>query len=111
MEPTEAIIRGFTTTGASPYIVAGGRNGRGGGMTTLDDLRVLVREKRKERSWTQEKLAEMAGVSKNTIFLLETGKNDIYLYSLTRILTALGYEIKVEAEPTTVPPRREVFRY
>ena len=80
-------------------------------MTTIDDLRVLVREQRKERNWSQRKLAEKAGVGLNTVFLLESSTNDIYLDTLTRILTALGYEIKVEAEPKTSPPQRNVFRY
>jgi len=39
-----------------------------------DTLRLLVKRLRKERSWTQDELADYAGVARQTVHRLESGK-------------------------------------
>ena len=49
---------------------------------------------RKGKGFTQEELAEKAGLSTTFIGLLETGKRRASLMSLRRIASALGVKVK-----------------
>jgi len=49
----------------------------------------IVQEERKIRGWSQDKLAEEAGISQPTVSRLEDGK-DVSLDSLRKIYQALG---------------------
>lgn len=79
-------------------------------IENIDSIRAEVRQRRKDKGWSQKWLAIKAGVSHNTVFLLENSSNDIYLDSLLKILTALG--MKLEMGNASAPAsKREVFRY
>jgi transcriptional regulator with XRE-family HTH domain len=51
-------------------------------------LSVLIRELRLERSWSQETLAEKAGLHRNFISLIERGRNQPSVDSLFQIAAA-----------------------
>lgn len=49
-----------------------------------------IRELRRERDWSQQKLADLVGVSKVTISDLELGKMQLTLDYMKRVAKALG---------------------
>lgn len=55
-----------------------------------------IREARHQRGWSQETLAEQAGVSRPTIARVEAG-NDISTATLAKVAEALGLTLKVES--------------
>ena len=59
----------------------------------LDPLVLDIVDARKAQQFTQKQLAEMAGVSRRTVILLESG-GDCTLSTLRRITTALGLEMR-----------------
>lgn len=79
-------------------------------VQNIDSIREEILTRRKERGWSQKQLAMKAGVSVNTIFLLEKKGNDIYLDTLLKILTALGMRLDITLPPMPVY-KRSVFRY
>lgn len=58
-------------------------------------VRNAVRDRRSARGWTQQELAERAGVSRQTINAIETGKYEPSL-SLAFILAAI-FEERIES--------------
>ena len=54
------------------------------------DLAAQVRESREARGWSQERLAQEAGVSENTVLSLERGKKKTQPGKVRLILDALG---------------------
>ena len=64
---------------------------------TLDPLVQDIVRARKLQKFTQQQLAEMAGLSRRTIVLIESGR-DCTLSTLQRIATALGLEIRAHAQ-------------
>lgn len=75
---------------------------------TLDPLVQDIVCARKLQKFTQQQLAEMAGLSRRTIVLIESG-GDCTLSTLRRIATALGLEIRAHAQvlPTLDDVTRE----
>lgn len=59
-----------------------------------------VREWRELRHYTQEQLGRMAGLSRNTISKIESGKQDVTLDSVWRLCCALRCEVQ-ELVPST----------
>jgi len=60
-------------------------------MTTLGDR---VRELRKARGWSQQRLGDEAGVTAQTVWLLETHKlEDVKLSTLSKIAEAMGVSL------------------
>lgn len=55
-----------------------------------------IREARHQHGWSQETLAEHAGVSRPTIARVEAG-NDISTATLAKVAEALGLTLKVES--------------
>jgi len=60
---------------------------RGGELTHLP---TAVKKRRAELGWSQTVLAGQAGVSRQTIARLETGREIISLRNLRQVLDALG---------------------
>lgn len=58
-------------------------------LSELVELGERIREKRKELGWTQERLAEEASVSLNTISRIEGGQTDMSIRVFVRIVRAL----------------------
>ena len=60
-------------------------------MTTLGDR---VRELRKAHGWSQQKLGDEAGVTAQTVWLLETHQlKDVKLSTLSKIADAMGVSL------------------
>lgn len=78
-------------------------------IDNIDAVRAEVTRLRKERGWSRHQLAIKAGVALNTIYLLETGQNDVYLNTLVRVFGVLGMELEIEEVPQ--PKKRETWRY
>lgn len=57
-------------------------------------LGTIIRERRKALSITQPHLAELANVSKNTLYKLERGQSNPSWEVVNNILDVLGLELK-----------------
>jgi len=55
----------------------------------------IIKTLRKEKGMKQLALAMESGVNRATISAIESGKYHVSLYTLERILDALGYKLKV----------------
>ncbi len=61
----------------------------------------LLRLARHKASLTQRRLAELAGVTQQTISAYETGRMEPALPTLQRLLAAAGLEMRITLEPLT----------
>jgi transcriptional regulator with XRE-family HTH domain len=59
----------------------------------LDPLVRVVRDKRKQLRWSQDKLAQAAGISRRALLMLENG-GDCNLSTLRRLHTCLDIEMQ-----------------
>lgn len=66
-------------------------------VTTARELGALMRERRRERGWSQQELATRLGVSRQWIVEVEKGKPRAELGLVLRALTALDLTVNVEA--------------
>ncbi len=57
-----------------------------------------IRDRRKELGITQPHLAEVAGVSTNTLYKLEKGQGNPTLDVLTKLADVLGMELTLEVK-------------
>ncbi len=64
----------------------------------IHDLGQTIKSRRKELGITQSHLAELAGVSPNTLYKLERGQINPSLGVLNKILKVLGLELKLEVK-------------
>lgn len=66
----------------------------------MSDNRVgqAIRDRRKELRITQPHLAEVAGVSTNTLYKLERGQGNPTLDVLNKLADVLGMEVKLEVK-------------
>jgi len=66
----------------------------------MSDNRVgqAIRDRRKELGITQPHLAEIAGVSTNTLYKLEKGQGNPTLEVLNKLAEVLGMELKLEVK-------------
>ena len=55
---------------------------------------VRIRELRNQRAWSQERLAEEAGIHRTYLGGIETGRRNPSLRNIIRIAVALGVPIK-----------------
>ena len=78
-------------------------------IDNIDTVRAEVIRLREERGWFRKQLAIKAGVALNTIYLLETGQNDVYLNTLVQVFKALGVKLEIAEVPQ--PKKREAWRY
>lgn len=78
---------------------------------TPKDLGELVRGFRKQRGWTQARLAERAGLFPKTISAIEAGSGQVLLANVMRCLSALDLDLSLGSrtsigttpEPTPEP--------
>lgn len=63
---------------------------------TINRLGLAIKERRKQLGITQPHLAELAGVSINTLYKLERGQGNPSLEVIGKIAEVLGFEIKFE---------------
>ncbi|MCB9041653.1 MAG: helix-turn-helix transcriptional regulator [Lewinellaceae bacterium] len=64
----------------------------------LKSIGYSIKERRKELGITQPILAELADVSKNTIYKLERGTGNPSVKTLDKLLEVLGLELKVSVK-------------
>lgn len=55
----------------------------------------FVRTERKRRGWTQQELADRAGVGLNFVYQLEKNKPTVQLSTTNQVLKTLGYRVGV----------------
>jgi y4mF family transcriptional regulator len=65
------------------------------GLTALGKV---VKTRRKDLKITQPQLADLAGISKNTLYKLERGISNPTIEVLMKIADVLGMEIKLEVK-------------
>jgi HTH-type transcriptional regulator/antitoxin HipB len=66
-------------------------------QTPIGRFGEIVKAQRKTKGWSQQQLADTAGVSRPTVARIEAG-SAVSTATLAKIADALGIEIKVEAE-------------
>ncbi len=64
-------------------------------LRSADELAPLLRARRRELGLTQQALAELVGVSRTLIVLLESGKRPVRLDTTLMILHTLGMDLEV----------------
>jgi transcriptional regulator with XRE-family HTH domain len=64
----------------------------------LNALGKFIKERRKSLRITQPHLAELAGVSVNTLYKLERGQSNPTIEVLIKIAEVLGMEVKLEVK-------------
>ncbi len=57
-----------------------------------------IKERRKGLRVTQTQLAELAGISVNTLYKIEKGQNNPTLETLTKIADVLGMEVCLQVK-------------
>ena len=57
-----------------------------------------IRERRTSLGITQPELAELAGISKNTLYKMERGVSNPTVSVLVKVAEVLGMEVKVEVK-------------
>ena len=65
--------------------------------TTAKDFGELIRGFRKERGWTQARLAERAGLLPKTVSAIETGNGQVLLANVMRCLAALDLDLSLDS--------------
>ncbi len=64
-------------------------------LRSADELAPLIRARRRELGLTQEALAELVGVSRSLIVVLESGRKPVRLETTLTILHTLGMDLEV----------------
>ncbi|MGJ8639264.1 MAG: helix-turn-helix domain-containing protein [Opitutaceae bacterium] len=64
-------------------------------IISVKDLASLIKQERKARAWTQAKLAERSGVSRDWIIALEQAKPSVELALVLRTLKALNLPLVI----------------
>ena len=70
----------------------------------IEDLAPLIRYHRKQSGLSQQELAELAGVGKNLVYDLESGKDTVRWANLLKVLTVLNIQVEFRS------PLLEAFR-
>ena len=68
-------------------------------VPTPRELGEVVRGFRKQRGWTQARLAEQAGLLPKTVSAIETGGGHVLLSNVMRCLSALEVDMSLDARP------------
>lgn len=64
-------------------------------VTNPRDVGQFIRNERRRRGWSQQFLADFAGVSAPTISDCERGYREPHLSSIAPVLAALGYGLEI----------------
>lgn len=70
-------------------------------VATAKDLGELIRGFRKQRGWTQARLAERAGLLPKTVSAIEAGGGHVLLANVMRCLSALDVDLSLDARSGT----------
>ena len=77
-------------------------------MITNTSLADQVKQARKSARLSHKELAVLASISRRPISLHESGKGDIRLETLSRILDALGLQLEIHPKPLNQGPSPSV---
>ena len=66
----------------------------------ISSIGEAIKNRRKALKITQPHLAELAGISKNSLYKIERGQADARMSTLDKIIKVLGLEIKLEVTKT-----------
>ncbi|MBK8869609.1 MAG: helix-turn-helix transcriptional regulator [Elusimicrobia bacterium] len=69
------------------------------GIRSADLMGQVIRRWRKRRGWTQQRLAEEAGIRQETVSRVENGSSGTELNTVFRLCAALGVEMMISAKP------------
>ena len=64
----------------------------------LIEIGQAIKERRKNLQITQPDLAEMAGISTNTLYKIEKGQANPTVRVLNKLVTVLGMDLKIEVK-------------
>ena len=64
-------------------------------IRTVNELGATIRRARKQRGWTQDQLAERAGISRRTLVALEGGSPRGEIGIVVRVIAALERELAI----------------
>lgn len=64
----------------------------------LTSLGKIIKERRTSLGITQPQLADLAGISKNTLYKLERGISNPTILVLVQVAEVLGMEVKIEVK-------------
>jgi len=79
-------------------------------LTTVRDLGAAVRRVRRENGLTQQRLAERAGVSRQWLSGMESGKNpSAELRKVLDVLAALGLALEFVPQPSLSAQEEDPF--
>lgn len=60
------------------------------------EIRILIRERRKELKLTFKQLKQKCGIDESTLCQFENGKKDIRISSLLRLTESLGLTVNID---------------
>lgn len=60
----------------------------------------IIQARREELSLNQDDLVEMAGITKKTLYMIETGKGNPSIVTLSSVLEVLGLEMNIQIKKT-----------
>jgi HTH-type transcriptional regulator/antitoxin HipB len=66
-------------------------------VATVKDFGELIRGFRKQRGWTQARLAERAGMLPKTVSAIETGSGQVLLVNVMRCLSTLEVALSLDS--------------
>ena len=62
----------------------------------INTLGKVIKERRQQLATTQQQIADLAGISVNTLYQLERGQSNPTVEVLVKIADVLGMELKLE---------------
>jgi y4mF family transcriptional regulator len=68
----------------------------------VETLGKIIQQRRKALKITQPHLAELAGISVNSLYRIERGKSNPTLDLIEKIAEVLGLEVKLEVKKITL---------
>ena len=73
-------------------------------LKTAREIGLLIRDQRKSRKWTQQKLADLLGVGRLWVIHMEQGKSTVRLDLVLSALRELDVQLSVQL-PSSTPSR------
>ena len=75
-------------------------------ITTLKQLGAFIRDRRRQRNWTQQDLANASGTLQSWLSGVEKGKGNPEFGKLMAVLRALNITLDLQEQSCTFKPKR-----
>ena len=75
-------------------------------ITTLKQLGAFIRDRRRQRNWTQQDLANASGTLQSWLSGVEKGKGNPEFGKLMAVLRALNITLDLQQQPSASIPKR-----